>query len=83
MTLHLDRTTIVIAHRLATIQNADQIYVLEKGGVCEEGTHETLMSKEGGRYQAMVRQQQLETMHKTEDDGGDVEKSEESICMFI
>ena len=73
----------MIAHRLTTIQNADQICVLEKGTVCEEGTHETLMGKEGGKYQAMVRKQLLETMHKTEDDDGDVEESEESICMFI
>jgi len=37
------RTTIVVAHRLSTIQNADNILVLEDGRVCEEGTHETLL----------------------------------------
>ncbi|CAF4137845.1 unnamed protein product [Rotaria sp. Silwood2] len=37
------RTTIVIAHRLTTIRNSHQIYVLDNGGVIEQGTHETLM----------------------------------------
>ncbi|CAF1062292.1 unnamed protein product [Rotaria sordida] len=41
------RTTIVIAHRLTTIQNAHQIYVLDNGTVIEQGTHEILMAKEG------------------------------------
>ncbi|CAF4907525.1 unnamed protein product, partial [Rotaria sp. Silwood2] len=40
-----NRTTIVIAHRLTTIQNADQIYVLDNGSVIEQGTHEILMTK--------------------------------------
>ncbi|CAF1147490.1 unnamed protein product [Adineta steineri] len=53
-----NRTTIVIAHRLTTIQNADYIYVLDKGSVIEEGTHETLLAKEGGKYQTMVKMQQ-------------------------
>ncbi|CAF4089268.1 unnamed protein product [Adineta steineri] len=55
-----NRTTIVIAHRLTTIQNADYIYVLDKGSVIEEGTHEILMRKERGKYQTMVKMQQHE-----------------------
>ncbi|CAF1393900.1 unnamed protein product [Adineta steineri] len=54
------RTTIVIAHRLSTIQNADHIYVVDKGSVIEEGTHETLMAKEGGKYQEMIKNQQID-----------------------
>ncbi|CAF1681406.1 unnamed protein product, partial [Adineta ricciae] len=54
-----NRTTIVVAHRLTTIQNADYIYVLEKGSVIEEGTHDTLMMKDGGKYQTMVEKQQI------------------------
>lgn len=73
----LDRTTIVIAHRLTTIRNADHILVLENGCVCEEGTHDRLMAKEDGKYQAMVRKQQLEFISKVEDD---VNESEVSIC---
>ncbi|CAF1391466.1 unnamed protein product [Adineta steineri] len=62
-----NRTTIVIAHRLTTIQNADYIYVLDKGSVIEEGTHETLMTKEGGKYQTMVKMQQSEKTIGTQD----------------
>lgn len=68
---------------MSTIQNADYIYVLENGSVCEEGTHDILMSKEGGKYQAMVKKQQLERMSNANDDGEDLEKSKEPICMFI
>ncbi|CAF1257081.1 unnamed protein product [Adineta steineri] len=55
-----NRTTIIVAHRLTTIQNADKIYVLDKGNVIEEGTHETLMAKEDGRYRTLVKSQQTD-----------------------
>jgi subfamily B ATP-binding cassette protein MsbA len=42
-----DRTTLVIAHRLSTIRNADRIIVLVDGSIVEEGTHDSLMEKEG------------------------------------
>jgi ABC-type multidrug transport system fused ATPase/permease subunit len=44
-----NRTAFVIAHRLSTIQNADRIYVLEKGEVIEQGSHATLLAQ-GGKY---------------------------------
>jgi ATP-binding cassette subfamily B protein len=42
-----DRTTLVIAHRLATVQKADRIVVLDHGRIVEEGTHETLVGRNG------------------------------------
>ena len=42
-----DKTTILIAHRLSTVKNADYIYVLDKGKIIEEGTHWQLLEKEG------------------------------------
>ena len=44
-----DRTSIIIAHRLSTVVNADRIVVLEEGQVIEEGTHDALL-KQGGHY---------------------------------
>jgi len=42
-----DRTVIVVAHRLSTIQNADKIYLIEEGQVQEEGNHQELIQKNG------------------------------------
>ena len=51
-----EQITIMIAHRLSTIIHANRIYVLEKGQVIEEGTHQSLL-EEKGLYYAMWRQQ--------------------------
>lgn len=58
--LSAGRTTLVIAHRLATVRNADKIVVIESGRVVEQGDHDQLMAQ-GGAYAALVRLQFGET----------------------
>jgi ATP-binding cassette subfamily B protein len=53
------RTTLVIAHRLATVQHADRIVVLERGAVVAQGTHAELM-RQGGLYASLARLQFLD-----------------------
>ena len=51
-----DRTTLVIAHRLSTVENVDQIIVLDQGRIVESGTHKELLDA-GGHYSALYRMQ--------------------------
>jgi ATP-binding cassette subfamily B protein len=52
----IGRTTLVIAHRLATVQKADRIVVLEAGRIVAQGTHASLLA-EGGLYAELARLQ--------------------------
>jgi len=54
------RTTIIIAHRLSTVRNADRIAVIQNGRITEIGTHTELMEK-NGEYAALVRTQELKS----------------------
>ncbi len=56
-TITRGRTSIVIAHRLATIVNADKIVVMDKGLIVEQGTHQELINKESGYYRNLYDSQ--------------------------
>jgi ABC-type multidrug transport system fused ATPase/permease subunit len=51
------RTTIIIAHRLSTVANADWIFVLEAGRLVQQGTHEALLRETGGPYWKLCAEQ--------------------------
>ncbi|TKW39674.1 hypothetical protein SEVIR_1G194900v4 [Setaria viridis] len=57
------RTTIVVAHRLSTVRNADMIAVMQSGEVKEQGSHDDLIANENGLYSTLVR------LQKTKDSG--------------
>jgi len=63
--LTLRRTTLVIAHRLATVRRADRIIVLREGEVAAAGSHDELVAN-GGWYADMVRRQQLSARWRLE-----------------
>lgn len=53
--LKKDKTVFVIAHRLATVEHADVIYVMDQGKIVEKGTHETLQKKQNGMYRELIQ----------------------------
>lgn len=52
-----DRTTIIVAHRLSTVQDCDQIVVMHQGRVVESGTHDELI-RLNGRYTELLKMQE-------------------------
>ncbi|KAL6629034.1 hypothetical protein ACP70R_028799 [Stipagrostis hirtigluma subsp. patula] len=63
------RTTIVVAHRLSTIRNADSIAVMQSGEVKELGSHDELIANENGLYSSLVRLQQTRDSREADDVG--------------
>ncbi len=53
------RTVVIVAHRLSTVKNADQIVVLDKGSIIEQGNHKELTSIKGAYYQLVKNQLEL------------------------
>ena len=55
--LMADRTVFVIAHRLSTVQNADEIVVINEGQIVEKGSHDQLLHIENGAYRSLYMAQ--------------------------
>ena len=56
-----DRTSVIAAHRLSTIRDADRILVMDKGRIVEVGRHEELVAKQGLYHDLLQQQMQAET----------------------
>jgi ATP-binding cassette subfamily B protein len=59
MEFYKEKTTVIVAHRLSTVQHADNIIVLDKGKIVEEGTHKELTEKKGAYYTLVKNQLEL------------------------
>ena len=70
-TLCEDKTVLMIAHRLSTVANADRIFVIDRGSVVEQGTHEELVAQ-GGLYARMWRDYRTSAMWRIEGGGSRV-----------
>ncbi|KAF2193181.1 multidrug resistance protein-like protein 1 [Zopfia rhizophila CBS 207.26] len=75
-----DRTTIVIAHKLSTIRNADNIAVMSAGAIVEQGTHDQLIDANGA-YARLVKAQDLGHADKTESELKSAEQGDEKLAL--
>ena len=73
------RTTITIAHRLSTIRDADQIIVMSQGQIVEQGNHNSLSTKKGGAYAALVQAQALREQEEGQENANSVDEQEVAL----
>ncbi|CAK9235108.1 unnamed protein product [Sphagnum troendelagicum] len=76
------RTIVLVAHRLSTVRNADNIAVLDKGALVEQGTHEQLLTKKDGVYEKLVRRQLHKASNPILDDLG-AEDTSDNISTLL
>ncbi|KAG8663637.1 hypothetical protein MANES_01G234500v8 [Manihot esculenta] len=76
----LDRTTVIVAHRLTTVRNADIIAVIHRGKMVEKGTHSELLEDTDGAYSQLIRLQEVNK--ESEQAPNDCSRSEISVESF-
>ena len=82
ITLRSGRTTIAVAHRLSTIQDADQILVMDKGRITQRGTHEELLSQKGHYRDLYLSQQTEDDLHTDHNDATASDTFSEQMVMI-
>jgi ATP-binding cassette subfamily B (MDR/TAP) protein 1 len=75
----VNRTTVVVAHRLSTVRNADSIAVIHRGKMVEKGSHDELVKDPEGAYSQLIR---LQEVNKESEQTGDQNKTEISTESF-
>lgn len=73
------RTTISIAHRLSTIKDADNIVVMTRGEIVEQGTHDDLLAKEGAYYHLVEAQKIAETKELTAEEETEIDNEDDKL----
>jgi ABC-type multidrug transport system fused ATPase/permease subunit len=77
------RTIVLVAHRLSTVRNADNIAVLDKGCLVEQGTHEELLLKKSGVYEKLVRRQLHKVSNRIMEDPEELNAAADTIDGLI
>lgn len=81
------RTTLIIAHRLSTVRNADRILVMQNGSIIEQGTHQELVTL-NGHYASMLQEQDADFDNESRDEQEEEEEKtddhqeEKEVCIY-